>query len=136
MSKLEPLTGPLATEEHWRLGLVAKLNKFNAWVRVGDTEAVLPIRGMKWASKYDRNSGENELTIDDVEKALEEGDVVWVRRADEKKQAHPPSGNAELGLVEVELRHRLGDLRVGENPDLLTLREEALDLVEFLEVDD
>jgi penicillin-binding protein 1A len=94
---------PVATDERWRLGLVAKLNKFNAWVRVGETEAVLNIRGMKWASKYDRNSGENELTIDDVTEALEEGDVIWVRRADEKKQAHPPSGNAELDLVEVDL---------------------------------
>jgi penicillin-binding protein 1A len=103
---------PLATDERWRLGLVAKLNKFNAWVRVGDTEAVLNIRGMKWASRYDRNSGENEVTIDDVTDALEEGDVIWVRRADEKKQAHPPStsrpsgaggGDAELDLVEVDL---------------------------------
>jgi penicillin-binding protein 1A len=98
----DPL-GSSSSGARWRLALVAKVNKFNAWVRLGQAEAVLPIRGMRWASKYDRNTGENELTIDDVTEALEEGDVVWVRRADDKKQEHPPSGNAELGLVEVEL---------------------------------
>ncbi len=94
---------PVATRDRWRLGVVEQTNRFNAWVRVGTVETILPLRGMKWASKYDRNSGENSQSIDDVRKALEVGDVVWVRRAADKYQERPAPGNAELGLVEVEL---------------------------------
>ena len=41
----------------------------------------------------------------------------------------------DVGLVEVQLGHRTGDLRVGENPDLLPLGEQALDLVQLLQLD-
>ena len=41
----------------------------------------------------------------------------------------------DVGLVEVELGHRLGDLRVGEDPHLLALGEQALDLIQLLQLD-
>ena len=41
----------------------------------------------------------------------------------------------DVGLVEVQLGHRLGDLRVGENAHLLALGQQALDLVQLLELD-
>lgn len=94
---------PLATRQRWRLALVTKINKYNAWTQVGDEPAILPLRGLRWASKYDRNSGENGITIKDTRKALEVGDVVWVRRAIDNYQNRPAPGNAELGMVEVEL---------------------------------
>ena len=41
----------------------------------------------------------------------------------------------DVGLVEVELGHRLGDLRVGEHADLLTLGQQPLDLIQLLQLD-
>ena len=41
----------------------------------------------------------------------------------------------DVGLVQVELGHRLGDLGVREHADLLPLGQQALDLIEFLELD-
>ena len=40
----------------------------------------------------------------------------------------------DVGLVQVELGHRGGDLGVGEHADLLPLGEQALDLFEFLQI--
>ena len=39
-----------------------------------------------------------------------------------------------VGLVEVELRHRAGDLGERQDAELLAARDEALDLFEFLQV--
>ena len=39
----------------------------------------------------------------------------------------------DVGLVEVELGDRVGDLGVREHADLLALGDEALDLFEFLQ---
>ena len=41
----------------------------------------------------------------------------------------------DVGLVQVELGHRLGDLRVGEHADLLALGQQALDLIQLLQLD-
>ncbi|MBV1859857.1 MAG: transglycosylase domain-containing protein, partial [Nannocystaceae bacterium] len=96
--------GPAALEDdaYFRLGVVTELERRFARVTVGSIDTFLPIRSMSWASKYDRNSGENGRTIDDVRKALQEGDVIWVRRAPEKFQGRPAQGNADH-QVEVEL---------------------------------
>ena len=94
---------PFTDPQRWRLALVTKVNKFNAWVDLGAIEAVLPLRGMQWASTYDRNSGINDETINDARDALLVGDVVWVRPADERHQRRPAPGNEDLELVEVEL---------------------------------
>ena len=40
----------------------------------------------------------------------------------------------DVGLVEVDLRHRGRDLGEGEDADLLPLQEQALDFFEFLEI--
>jgi penicillin-binding protein 1A len=85
----------------WRLALVERVNKYNAWVTLGTFEAILPLRHMAWASRYDRNTGVNDKRIDDVRDALEAGDVVWVRRAPPSKR--PQSGNEDNTLPEVEL---------------------------------
>jgi len=96
--------GPAALDDNafFRLGVVTELDKRFAQVRVGSIQAFLPLRSMSWASKYDRNSGENGRTTDDVRKALQEGDVIWVRRAPEKFQERAAQGNTEH-LLEVEL---------------------------------
>ena len=39
----------------------------------------------------------------------------------------------DISLVEVQLRHRAGDLGEGQDAELLTARDEALDLFEFLQ---
>ena len=41
----------------------------------------------------------------------------------------------DVRLVQVQLGHRLGYLRVGEDSDLKTLRQEALDLIQLLKLD-
>ncbi len=41
----------------------------------------------------------------------------------------------DVGLVQVELGHRLGDLRVGEHAHLLALGQQALDLIQLLQLD-
>ena len=40
----------------------------------------------------------------------------------------------DVRLVQVELGHRLGYLRVGEDPDLLPLGHQALDLIQLLQL--
>ena len=70
----------LQDPERWYLAQVTDLNKFNAWVKIGQVPAIIPLRNMAWASRYDRNSGENGVRIDDTRDALEIGDVVWVKR--------------------------------------------------------
>lgn len=95
---------PLATDTFFRLGVVTDLERRFARVRVGDTEAFLALRNMKWAARYDRNSGVNGRTIDDVQDALQVGDVLWVRRAPDRMQERPSQGNdREAPLLEVEL---------------------------------
>lgn len=86
--------------DRWRLAIVDEVDRFDAHVRVGETAALLPLRGANWAARYDADSGINDLTINDVRDALEPGDVIWVRAAD---HARPDRQAEEEGLVEVEL---------------------------------
>lgn len=97
----QPMPSAPDCTPRWRLALVERTNKYNAWVKVGATEAILPLRQMAWASRYDRNTGVNDKRIDDVRDALEAGDVVWVRRAPPQKR--PQNGNEDVTLPEVEL---------------------------------
>jgi penicillin-binding protein 1A len=73
----------LSDPERWYLAVVTKINKYNAWVDLGAVDAIVSLRNMAWASKYDRNSGINDVKILDAREALEEGDVVWVRHAEQ-----------------------------------------------------
>jgi penicillin-binding protein 1A len=72
-------------QERWRLALVTEVNARQARVKVGSLEALLPLRKMQWASKYDRNTGVNDVKINKVDEAIEAGDVVWVRPAHKRR---------------------------------------------------
>jgi penicillin-binding protein 1A len=89
---------PLGDPDRWVLGLVTKVNKYNAWLEVGSAEALLPLRGAEWAAPYDRNTGINDLKTADLRKVLEPGDVVWIRSV---ASPQPRTENEEP--IEVEL---------------------------------
>lgn len=63
----------------WRLGLVSAVDRKGARIKVGATEASLPLKRMNWAYRYDRNATLNDATIARADEALAPGDVVWVR---------------------------------------------------------
>jgi penicillin-binding protein 1A len=90
--------------DRWFLALVTKVNRYNAWLSVGANAAILPIRYMRWASRYDRNTGVNEVELTDVREALEAGDVVWVQRMSDPRGSPPDPEHPELVVV------RLGQL--------------------------
>ena len=71
----------------WRLGLVTEVDAKRARVAIGDVEALLPLKRMLWAAKYDRNATLNDATIGRVSDAIEAGDVIWVRPA-QKRRLH------------------------------------------------
>jgi len=103
-AKAEYGPSPLADAAHFRLGVVTEVERKFARVTVGTTEAFLGLRNMKWAAKYDRNSGVNGRTIEDAARALQVGDVIWVRRAADRFQERPSQGNnTDPPSVEVEL---------------------------------
>ncbi|PRP90677.1 Penicillin-binding protein 1A [Enhygromyxa salina] len=70
---------PFVAPERWLLGLVTELERYEAVVDLGAVEGSLLLRGANWAAPYDPRSGENDKTIGDLRRALEIGDVVWVR---------------------------------------------------------
>ncbi|MFZ6179841.1 penicillin-binding protein 1A [Nannocystis pusilla] len=74
-----------ADPQRWRLALVTEVNAKQARVRVGKVEALLPLKKMAWASRYDRNTGVNDVKITRVDEAIEAGDVVWVRPAQKRR---------------------------------------------------
>lgn len=93
----------------WRLGLVTEADARKARIVVGGVEALLPLKRMTWAAKYDRNATLNDATITKVTEAIEVGDVVWVRPAqkrrigvvEETEEGHdPPKGEASAEGLE------------------------------------
>jgi len=85
----------------WRLALVTKVNRYNAWVSVGQVPAIIPLRYMRWASRYDRNTGVNDVELTDAREALEEGDVVWVQRVAEPRGGTPDPDAPDLVIVKL-----------------------------------
>ncbi len=71
------------------LALVTGVERRSVDVSLGSVDATLPLRGMKWAAPYDRNSQVNDREIGRVDRALEVGDVVWVRRDTRKRRKAP-----------------------------------------------
>ncbi len=65
--------------KRWVLGLVSEVTRSAASIDLGSQRAHLPLRQAIWAAPYNRRSGINDLTITSLEKALEVGDVIWVR---------------------------------------------------------
>ncbi|MEZ4451669.1 MAG: PBP1A family penicillin-binding protein [Nannocystaceae bacterium] len=73
----------------FRLALVTAVEPRQATVAIGEVQALLPLRHMNWAARYDRNSGINDQKIEKVGAALEVGDVVWVRPTAPRRSAAP-----------------------------------------------
>jgi len=95
---------PLADPERWVLALVTEVNRFNAWIDAGADQGIIPLRHMDWASRYDRSTGHNGVRLDDVRKALEVGDVVWVRAVESPRSTPPDPERPDLVVA------RLGQL--------------------------
>ncbi|TPV92273.1 MAG: PBP1A family penicillin-binding protein [Myxococcales bacterium FL481] len=66
-------------EDRLFLGLVTAVERRRAEVRVGTLLTTLRLRKMRWAAPYDRNSEINDVQIERSDRALEVGDVIWVR---------------------------------------------------------
>ncbi|MEZ4383160.1 MAG: PBP1A family penicillin-binding protein [Nannocystaceae bacterium] len=81
--------------ERWRLALVREVGRGKVQVTTGATDALLPLKNMNWAAKYDRNSGVNDQTIDAPSKALVAGDVVWIRPVPRPVAKAKTKGKAE-----------------------------------------
>lgn len=90
----DPLADP---KRPWRLAVVRSVERSGAVVDLGAIEVRLPVREMNWAAPYDHNSGINAQTTQDARKALEVGDVVWVRRSAPVDPADPSPPLVELG---------------------------------------
>ncbi|HWU87816.1 MAG TPA: transglycosylase domain-containing protein, partial [Kofleriaceae bacterium] len=72
-------TGPLVPGKRY-LALVDKVAPDNAEVIVGDRRLQLPLRNLRWASKWQPGNQDNDVQIDAATAALRPGYVVWVRR--------------------------------------------------------
>jgi penicillin-binding protein 1A len=104
---IERLTGEygeaaLSDPKRFYLGLVQSMTRYEVRVSLGSVQAKLPLRNMQWASRYDRNSGVNSLTIDSASKALEVGDVIWVH-LDERGTKHAAEAPGYDGIPLVKL---------------------------------
>ncbi len=72
-------TAPLTPGKRY-LALVDKVTGEEATVLVGDRKLSLPLRNMRWASKWQAGNADNDVQIDSVNQALKVGYVVWVTR--------------------------------------------------------
>ena len=91
---------PLQDGARWVLGIVDRVNKYNAWIDLGAHEAVVPLRHAEWAAPYDRNTGVNDQKTGDLRNVLEPGDVVWVRKTEaQRKQNADDPPEVELGQI-------------------------------------
>lgn len=90
LERITEAYGPRPLEDdrrRWRIGLVTKVEPRQATVEIGEEKALLLLKHMSWAARYDRNSGINDQKIEKVSAALEVGDVVWVRPTAPKRAA-------------------------------------------------
>src|SRR5262249_52442668 len=71
--------GPLVPGKRY-LAVVDKVLSDNAEVVVGDRRLKLPLKNMKWASKWQRGNAENDVAVDSATSVLKPGYVVWIRR--------------------------------------------------------
>ena len=62
------------------LAVVDKVTSEKAEVMIGDRRFDLPLRNMRWASKWQPGNADNDVEIDSVGQALKPGYVVWVTR--------------------------------------------------------
>lgn len=62
------------------LAVVDKVNGDGAEVLIGDRRFQLPLRNMRWASKWQSGNAENDVEVDSANAVLKPGFVVWVAR--------------------------------------------------------
>ena len=72
-------TGPLVPNKRY-LAVVDKVTGDEAEVLIGDRRLELPLRNMRWASKWQPGNAENDVTVDSARAVLKPGYVVWVKR--------------------------------------------------------
>jgi penicillin-binding protein 1A len=72
-------TAPLAPGRRY-LALVDKVESGSAEVLIGDRRLQLPLRNLKWASKWQPGNAENDIEVDSAVGVLKPGYVVWVSR--------------------------------------------------------
>ena len=70
---------PLAPGKRY-LAVVDKVSGDGAEVLIGERRFELPLRNMRWASKWQSGNAENDVEIDSANAALKPGYVVWVSR--------------------------------------------------------
>lgn len=71
--------GPLVPGKRY-LALVDKVTGDGAEVLIGDRRLQLPLRNMRWASKWQRGNAENDIQVESANAVLKAGNVVWVSR--------------------------------------------------------
>ena len=72
-------TDPLIPGKRY-LAVVDKVAADGAEVVIGDRRLQLPLRNMKWASKWVPGNAENDIEVDSATAVLKPGFVVWVSR--------------------------------------------------------
>jgi penicillin-binding protein 1A len=70
---------PLVPEKRY-LAVVDKVTGDEAEVLIGDRRFKLPMRNMRWASKWVPGNAENDITVESARNVLKPGYVVWVKR--------------------------------------------------------
>ncbi len=71
--------GPLVPDKRY-LAIVDTVESGGAEVIIGDRKFELPLRNMKWASKWEPGNAVNDIEIGSAKSALKPGDVIWVTR--------------------------------------------------------
>ncbi|MBC7973675.1 MAG: transglycosylase domain-containing protein, partial [Myxococcales bacterium] len=90
------------------LAVVDKVSGERAEVLIGDRRLQLPLRGLRWAAKWQAGNAENDATVDSVSAVLKPGFVVWVSR--------------EIRTLQ---RYRAWTLGGGKNPSWLGRDDQA-----------
>ncbi len=72
-------SAPLVPNKRY-LALVDKVDGEHAEVLIGERRLQLPLRNMKWASKWQSGNADNDVEIDSANAALKPGYVIWVSR--------------------------------------------------------
>lgn len=71
--------GPLAFGKRY-LAVVDKVTSERAVVLIGEQRLELPLRNMRWASKWKAGNSENDIPVESAREVLKVGDAVWVKR--------------------------------------------------------
>jgi penicillin-binding protein 1A len=70
---------PLVPNKRY-LAVVDKVDGEHAEVLVGDRRLQLPLKNLKWASKWQAGNADNDFEVDSATAVLHKNDVVWVSR--------------------------------------------------------